>query len=185
MCSAEGRRALLDDFSALSASKPMGDYAREDDSLHTGTWTWQSAVQKGRMSADFAAQCPSSASLLGSVPDLLLQGVPFSYAFFSFLKKGAVIAPHYGPASIRLRVHIPLILPSSPSCRLTVAGEPRTWQQGAPLIFDDTFLHSAENETNEDRLIFLFDVWQPSLSPEEREGIVGMFDLAREKGWLK
>ena len=33
------------------------------------------------------------------------------------------------------------------------------WEVGVPLIFDDTYEHSVWNNTNQDRVILLFDLW--------------------------
>jgi len=37
----------------------------------------------------------------------------------------------------------------------------RTWHEGEDLLFDETFLHTAENTTNETRIILFCDVERP------------------------
>ena len=170
---------------AIRAAK-HSDYivAQGEHTLHTGAWDWHSFVRKGQLEPAFPIYCPVTAALLQASPDLLVDGVPFAYAFFSTMKPGTQIAPHFGPANIRLRVHIPIDVPTVDGAvaGLTVAGETRPW--AAPLVFDDTFEHSSRNLAAADRCVLLFDVWHPDLSGAERDAVRAMFDEARGKGWL-
>jgi aspartyl/asparaginyl beta-hydroxylase (cupin superfamily) len=172
---------------ALEVGQPVGDYSTADGehTLHSGSWTWHSFVTRGAVNAAATLACPQTARLLLH-PDLLADGVPFAYAFVSTLRAGAAIAPHYGPANIRLRVHVPLEVPSADPGELgiTVGGETRGWG-GGPLVFDDSFEHSTWNRTRRDRAVLLFDLWHPDLSAAERGAVVRMFDGARRAGWLK
>jgi len=187
----EAREDLLAEYDALAAASPAGDYVtgENEHTLNTpGKWTWQTAIAKGSPRTDFAIAAPRTMAALAAVPSLLTGGVPFAYAFFSSLRSGADIAPHFGPSNTRLRVHVPLRVPAQDggegAC-LTVAGESRVWRVGEPLIFDDAFEHAARNHTKEDRLVLLFDIWHPDLTMEERAGVEDMFKLARKEGWLK
>jgi aspartyl/asparaginyl beta-hydroxylase (cupin superfamily) len=174
------------EYAALAAAQPAGDYVVADGehTLHSGSWAWHSLVTRGAVNPAATLACPETARLLLH-RDLLADGVPFAYAFFSTLRPGASIAPHFGPANIRLRVHVPLDVPSDDPAELgiAVAGETRGWG-GGPLVFDDSFEHSTWNRTGRDRVVLLFDLWHPDLSPAEREGVVRMFDGARRAGWL-
>jgi hypothetical protein len=177
--------ALLAEYEALERSAPKGDYAEDSEhaKLHTGAWTWHSCIQKGRLQPAFALAAPRTTSLVCAVPGVITSGVPFSYSFFSHLRAGAAIAPHHGPTNVRLRVHVPLRVPAG-DLGLRVAGETRAWEVGVPLIFDDSFEHSAWNRGAGDRLVLLLDVWSPEVLVEERALIEGMFDKARKEGWL-
>lgn len=186
------RDVLLREYDALSAAAPAGDYAvgENEHTLNKGDWLWHTAIAKGRPSADFAVTAPHTMAALANMPSLLMGGIPFAYAFFSNLKSGAEIAPHFGPSNTRLRVHVPLRVPEGGGATLTVAGETRTWQVGEPLIFDDSYEHAAQNLRNgeglgSDRVVLLFDVWHPDLSHDERASVEDMFDGARREGWLK
>jgi hypothetical protein len=184
---AAARGALLAEFDALRAAAPRGDYAlREaEHALNDGAWTWHTAVARGRPRADFALAAPRAAAALAAVPGLLLGGIPFAYAFFSALAPGAAIAPHFGPANTRLRVHVPLRVPAGGGAALTVAGERRVWAEGEPVVFDDSFEHAAENKSDGERVVLLFDVWHPELSADERAAVEAMFGEARAAGWMK
>jgi hypothetical protein len=90
-------------------------------------------------------------------------------AIFSVLKPQTRIPPHTGVANFRLVVHLPLVLP--PGCRFRVGGETREWRLGEAWVFDDTIEHEAWNDSNQTRIIFICDIWNPRLSAEERAAI--------------
>jgi aspartyl/asparaginyl beta-hydroxylase (cupin superfamily) len=92
---------------------------------------------------------------------------------FSLLKGGARIAPHTGMFNTRLICHLPLIVPLG--CRFRVGNEVREWQPGKLLIFDDTIEHEAWNDSGEDRVILIFDIWRPELSEQERGELTALF----------
>mmetsp|Transcript_21651 Transcript_21651/g.29812 ORF Transcript_21651/g.29812 Transcript_21651/m.29812 type:complete len:114 (-) Transcript_21651:187-528(-) len=109
---------------------------------------------------------------------------PFSFAFFSILKRNSEISPHYGPCNLRIRCHLPLIIPSG-DVGMEIAGHKVNWSVGKPLFFDDCYEHRVWNHSNEDRVVLLFDIWHPELQNEEIEAIIEMFDGAKSNGWLK
>ena len=92
---------------------------------------------------------------------------------FSLLKGGAHIAPHSGMFNTRLVCHLPLIVPAG--CRFRVGNEVREWQEGRLLIFDDTIEHEAWNDSNEDRVVLIFDIWRSELSEQERFELTALF----------
>lgn len=126
---------------------------------------------------DMWEQCPSTASALEAVPRLCVGDMPFSFAFFSTLRPHSRIAPHTAPANLRLRLHLPLIVPpeSAGACGMRVAGEERRWEVGKALLFDDAFVHSVWNETSEERVVLLADIWHPDLTAGEIGSIQQMF----------
>ena len=92
---------------------------------------------------------------------------------FSLLKAGAHIAPHSGMFNTRLVCHLPLIVPDG--CRFRVGNEVREWEEGQLMIFDDTIEHEAWNDSDEDRVVLIFDVWRPELSEQERFELTALF----------
>jgi beta-hydroxylase len=46
-------------------------------------------------------------------------------------------------------------------CRIFIDGEPDSWRAGEDLLFDETYLHYAENTTSDDRIILFCDVERP------------------------
>ena len=79
--------------------------------------------------------------------------MPFAFAFFSTLRPSSRIAPHHAPANLRIRVHLPLLVPEPERCGIRVAGEARTWTPGEALVFDDAFEHEVWNEGDGERVV--------------------------------
>jgi hypothetical protein len=92
---------------------------------------------------------------------------------FSMLKAGAHIGAHTGMYNTRLICHLPLIVP--PGCRFRVGNEVREWEAGKLLIFDDTIEHEAWNDSAEDRVMLIFDIWRPELSEQEKRELTFLF----------
>jgi aspartyl/asparaginyl beta-hydroxylase (cupin superfamily) len=92
---------------------------------------------------------------------------------FSMLKAGAHIGAHTGLHNTRLICHLPLIVP--PGCRFRVGNEIREWEEGKLLVFDDTIEHEAWNDSAEDRVMLIFDIWRPELSDEEQRELTFLF----------
>ena len=92
---------------------------------------------------------------------------------FSLLKAGAHIGAHTGMYNTRLICHLPLIVP--PGCRFRVGNEVRAWEAGKMLIFDDTIEHEAWNDSAEDRVTLIFDIWRPELSEQEKRELTFLF----------
>jgi hypothetical protein len=49
-------------------------------------------------------------------------------------------------------------------CELTVANETRRYSGREAMAFDDSYVHSARNDSDVDRVVLLLDVWNPELS---------------------
>ena len=122
----------------------------------------------GTLIEENAALCPRTVAALTQVP---LTKVPgrLPTVLFSLLKAGARIPPHTGFVNTRLICHLPLVVPEG--CGLRVGNETRAWREGEVTIFDDTIEHEAWNHSGSDRLVLLFDVWQPALSAQERHQV--------------
>ena len=184
--------SIMDEYKALRKKQAMSgtsegasDYkeTNEHKKLHSGDWAWQSYVQKGKRSTDFAVQCPRTCEALESLPNFMT-GTPFSFAFFSTLGKGASIAAHTGPCNLRLRVHFPLIVPAG-DCGMQIGEADVTWREGEPVIFDDAYLHRVWNNGEGDRVVLLFDVWHPELYPDEIEAIQELFADQQKQNELR
>jgi aspartyl/asparaginyl beta-hydroxylase (cupin superfamily) len=75
-------------------------------------------------------------------------------------------------------VHLPLIVPDH--CQFRVGFEHRTWRVGELLIFDDTIEHEARNDSDQLRVVLIFDIWNPYLTAEERELVSVMMAAKNE-----
>jgi aspartyl/asparaginyl beta-hydroxylase (cupin superfamily) len=146
---------------------------RLDDNQLADSKDWSAlfVVENGRESPDVIARCPATWAALQGAPMPRIANSPT--AMFSLLRPGARITPHTGTHNTRLVCHLPLIVP--PNCRFRVGNEVRDWEEGKLLIFDDTIEHEAWNDSNEDRILLIFDIWRPELSDQEQREIDALF----------
>jgi tetratricopeptide (TPR) repeat protein len=110
------------------------------------------------------------------MPEIYMQA---PMALFSKLAPGTRIPPHNGLMNTRLICHLPLIVP--PDCgALRVGNEERAWVEGEMLIFDDSIEHEAWNNSDQQRVILLFEIWRPEISAEERKLLTTMLIAVKE-----
>jgi beta-hydroxylase len=113
----------------------------------------------GERFEDNIARCPATWAALQRIPGL-------TTAFFSVLEPGKRLPPHRGPYKGVLRYHLGILIPErADSCGIEVAGERRGWRAGHSLIFDDTFIHSAWNDSAERRIVLFVDFVRPLRFP--------------------
>ncbi|WP_266160490.1 aspartyl/asparaginyl beta-hydroxylase domain-containing protein [Dyella silvatica] len=98
--------------------------------------------------------CPKTVALLKSIPSV-------KAAMFALLPPGSKLNPHRDPFAGSLRYHLGLITPNSDDCRIFVDGEVHSWRDGKDIVFDETFVHWAENRTDQTRVILFADVERP------------------------
>jgi aspartyl/asparaginyl beta-hydroxylase (cupin superfamily) len=142
------------------------------DLLDNKDWSALFLVENGWMVPKVVERCPRTWELLLKLPLPRISGWGPT-AMFSLLKGGARIAAHTGMFNTRLVCHLPLIVP--PGCRFRVGNEVREWEVGKLLIFDDTIEHEAWNDSTEDRVILIFDIWRPELSEQEQRELTALF----------
>lgn len=98
---------------------------------------------------------PKTSEILEKVPHL-------QTAMFSILAPGYHIPAHKGVTKGILRSHIGLIIPKDrEKCRIRVDDTITAWKEGEIFVFDDTFEHEVWNDTDEERVILLFDFDRP------------------------
>jgi tetratricopeptide (TPR) repeat protein len=125
------------------------------------------------------ARCPQTFAALQQAP-LCHITTRAPSILFSLLKGGARIAAHNGMINTRLICHLPLVVP--PGCGFRVGNEARQWEVGKLLIFDDTIEHEAWNDSDEDRVVLIFDIWRPELTAAERRAVTAMFEAIDDHG---
>jgi beta-hydroxylase len=101
-----------------------------------------------------ATLCPRTVALLESIPTV-------KAAMFAVLEPGAKLNPHRDPFAGSLRYHLGLVTPNSDACFIEVDGERLVWRDGVPIMFDETFIHWAQNQTDRARVILFCDVERP------------------------
>jgi len=141
--------------------------------LNNPAWSAFYLWQNGEPLPENAARCPKTMQALSDAP---LARVPnrSPSILFSLLQPGAHIPPHTGLVNTRLICHLPLIVP--PRCRFRVGNDEREWRAGRAWAFDDTIEHEAWNDSDQTRVILLFDIWRPELTVEERSLVVSLFE---------
>lgn len=98
--------------------------------------------------------CPRTAAILDTIPDVIA-------GFFSILEPGKQIPAHNGPAYWYLRYHTALVVPREAPPRLRVKDQWYTWKDGESVLFDDSWNHEVENESDELRVVLVTDVLRP------------------------
>lgn len=98
--------------------------------------------------------CPKSVEILESVG--IVKG-----AMFASLPPGARLVKHRDPFAGSLRYHLGLMTPNSDDCFISVDGQSYSWRDGEAVIFDETYIHYAENKSDKDRVILFLDIRRP------------------------
>ena len=138
-----------------------------------------------------AEHFPRTTDLLESrCPHLMAGRCGFGSVYFSRLAPNTKVTEHCGPTNVRLRCHIPIVVPGGDSTGsylsvgLPGVSERRMgWTAGTPLLFDDSFLHSAVlapstwpsgggGDGNDGaRVVLIVDFWHPSLTRGDRNAL--------------
>ena len=101
------------------------------------------------------ARCPETARLLRGVPGL-------QSAWFSILAPRYHIPRHRGVTKTLLRTHLGLIIPAQrDKCVMQVDDRRVGWEPGKCLVFDDFYKHEVWNDTDEERVVLIFDFVRP------------------------
>ncbi len=160
-------------YIAYQLGDPVNQWATLN---HSKRWSSLSLWRNGARDEANLAACPQTAAALAKVEMADIGGL-CPNAMFSALAPHTEIPPHHGETNARLVVHLPLIVP--PNCHYRVGFEKRQWEVGKLLVFDDTIEHTARNDSDELRVILIFDVWNPLLSLEERAMVQLLTSAAR------
>jgi beta-hydroxylase len=108
----------------------------------------------GEPLASAEALCPKTVALLNEIPSI-------KAAMFATLAPHSKLNPHRDPFAGSLRYHLGLITPNSRDCRIFVDGEEHAWGDGKDVVFDETYVHWVENNTDQTRVILFADVERP------------------------
>jgi beta-hydroxylase len=100
------------------------------------------------------ALCPKTVELVQSIPTI-------HGAMFALLPPGGRLVTHRDPYAGSLRYHLGLVTPNADTCRIFIDGEPYVWKDGEDVLFDETFIHYAENKSDVTRLILFCDIERP------------------------
>ncbi|HDL8332598.1 lipid A hydroxylase LpxO [Yersinia enterocolitica] len=98
--------------------------------------------------------CPHTTTLLKGLSSV-------KAAMFAELPDGSRLPRHRDPYAGSLRYHLGLITPNDDRCFIDVDGTTYSWRDGEGVLFDETYIHYAENQSGQDRLILFCDIERP------------------------
>lgn len=101
-----------------------------------------------------AIHCPKTTALLKTLPSV-------KAAMFAELPDKSRLPRHRDPYAGSLRYHLGLMTPNDDRCHINVDGALYSWRDGASVIFDETYIHYAENTSGQNRLILFCDIERP------------------------
>jgi aspartyl/asparaginyl beta-hydroxylase (cupin superfamily) len=109
----------------------------------------------GHVSEVGERMCPETARIVREIPGV-------RSALFSILEAGAQIPDHRGHIKGLLRGHLAMRVPKErEKCFLRVDDKICHWEQGKLLVFDDTYRHEVQNNTDEERIVLLLHFDRP------------------------
>ncbi|WP_304560022.1 aspartyl/asparaginyl beta-hydroxylase domain-containing protein [Sphingomonas immobilis] len=166
--------AAIRPYVAMAPGTPANKWSPLDRSLD---WGAMHLWKDGQRDDAVCARVPRTAAIVETLPLSDLPGRTPT-VFFSLLRPGAHLPAHTGVSNVRTIVHLPLIVP--PGCAFRVGGETREWREGEAFAFDDTIEHEAWNRSDQIRAILILDVWNPYITPVERELLRRFYAVAAE-----
>jgi len=142
----------LDDAGHIKAAASYNDIGF-NSFFRTG-WTRFYVKWYGDELPSARALCPRTVELLSGIPGV-------KAAMFASLPPGGRLVRHRDPYAGSLRYHLGLATPNSPGCYIDVDGQRYHWRDGEAIVFDETFIHYAENTTDQRRVILFCDIERP------------------------
>ena len=141
----------------LEVSKPFPKFHEVDKSNNKISFdygpAWRTLVLKA-YDGWFTYNCkmfPLTCKMLDALPEI-------STVMFSILEPHVEIPPHTGKFSGIWRYHLALLVPAGDGCFIEVNGERYFWTEGEGILFNDTYLHSVTNNTDEYRIVLFLDI---------------------------
>ena len=134
----------------------LKDLSAEQERIVTGNrWKSYFFYAYGQPVEKNIKNCPQTVQALHQIPGMVT-------AFYSILEPNTQLIPHRGTYKGVLRYHLALKVPADVTdCALKIGNETRHWQTGSSLVFDDSYLHEAWNNTGEVRVVLFVDFIRP------------------------
>ncbi len=98
--------------------------------------------------------CPKTVELVEKIPSV-------KGALFALMSPKSTLVVHTDPLASSLRYHLGLATPNSDKCLIYIDGIPYSWRDGQDVLFDETYIHRAVNDTDDTRIILFCDVERP------------------------
>ncbi|MCX7115585.1 MAG: aspartyl/asparaginyl beta-hydroxylase domain-containing protein [Gammaproteobacteria bacterium] len=149
---AQIREEVLTFIRTQNKTREFGEV--ETYSKHISSPEWQCFFIKcyGKKTTELAGRyLPLTSSLIQEKKQIRL-------AMLSVLKPHAKIPAHWGPSKACYRYHLTLSCDASEKAFINVDGTPYHWKEGEGVLFDDTYSHFVENDTDSLRIVLFCDV---------------------------
>jgi aspartyl/asparaginyl beta-hydroxylase (cupin superfamily) len=166
-----GNAADFKPYIATNTARPQGDV---HGLINNPDWSTYHLFENGRPVADHIARCPIIFKTVMDHVPLCMIGPRAPSIMLSLLRPHAKIPPHTGMLNCRYICHLPLVIP--PDCGFRVGEETREWHEGEMIVFDDTVEHEAWNNSDQNRLVLIFDIWRPELGADEQSMVQALFE---------
>jgi aspartyl/asparaginyl beta-hydroxylase (cupin superfamily) len=141
-------------------------------SAQPGMWKLFLFAHMGGQVQSSIQKCPRTYEIVSGLSDYC-GDYPWCDALFSLHTPGTRLMPHCSIDNLRIRIHLGIDIPEGSEIR--VDQETRRWQAGKCMVFDESFEHETWNETQQNRLVLIVDVWHPDLTADEREMLLSLF----------
>lgn len=123
--------------------------------IEENKWDFIPLYSYGAEIEEFTKFFPKTKRALSNIPNM-------TTAFFSILKPDSFIKEHRGAYKGYLRYQLGVLIPEPRElCGIKINEETYHWTQGKSVIFDDTFLHTAWNKTEYERVVLYVDFIRP------------------------
>jgi aspartyl/asparaginyl beta-hydroxylase (cupin superfamily) len=99
----------------------------------------------------------------------LLRSLPISFGrevMVSVLKPRSRIPAHRDSGNLTLTCQLGIQIPEQ-GCSIRVGRERRSWSPGKCIVFDTTYEHEVDNDSDQARVVLLFDFLHPDLTATE------------------
>ncbi|MCU7958700.1 MAG: aspartyl/asparaginyl beta-hydroxylase domain-containing protein [gamma proteobacterium symbiont of Bathyaustriella thionipta] len=109
----------------------------------------------GRWAQRNTSRCPETVEILKQIPGL-------RNAFFSILAPHFHVTPHCGVSKAVIRCQLALKVPQDrENLFIRVDKEIMHWTEGKCMVFDDTYNHEVQNNSDETRAVLFLDIDRP------------------------
>jgi beta-hydroxylase len=109
----------------------------------------------------YDADIPSAYELAPKTMALIDQVPSMNLALLACLNPGKKLNWHHDPFAYTIRYSMGLSTPNSDDCGIIVNGQDYKWADGDSVLFDETYMHKAYNDTDTPRIILMTDIDRP------------------------
>lgn len=128
-------------------------YKVRSDVGHDDNWKMFPLLLFNYRFLENSAKCPRTQAVVDRIPNC-------TTAMFSVLGPGKKVPPHRGIYKGTYRCLFSIIVPDEKLCWLKVEEKILGYKEGEAIVFDETFLHEAANETDQPRVVLYLDLYR-------------------------